>query len=154
VTEFLLWLFLLDLGLALGAGLYEARVVLPQWTTRPSGGSFHWNAELARRMDPGLRFWAYVTTGPLTILTIASLVAGWNTPGSRGSYWLVAAIIVLLERFATFGYFIPTMVRLQRDQSVPASAVKARVSRWMTLNYVRNAAYLAAWVAAMLAARA
>src|SRR5262245_10705799 len=154
IAEFILWLFLLNLGLALGAGLYEARVVLPQWTRPTSGSGFRWNAELARRTDPGLRFWAFVTTGPLTFLTLASLVGAWRTPGPRGSWWLTAAVIVVLERAATFGYFIPTMVRLQRDETEPDSlVVRTRVSRWMTLNYVRNAAYLVAWVAAMMALR-
>src|SRR5687767_4035511 len=114
ITELILGLFLLNLGVALGAGFYESRVVLPEWTRPPSGAGFHWNAELARRTDPGLRFWAFVTTGPLTLLTVASLVAAWRTPGPRGTWWLAAAMIVLLERVATFGYFIPTMVRLQR----------------------------------------
>jgi hypothetical protein len=31
VAEVLLWLFGLDLGIAFGAGIYEARVVVPQW---------------------------------------------------------------------------------------------------------------------------
>jgi uncharacterized membrane protein len=154
ITELILWLFLLNIGVALGAGIYEARVVLPQWTTPPSGTGFHWNAELARQTDPGLRFWALVTTGPLSLLTIASLVAAWRTPGPRGAWWLAAAVVVLLERVATFSYFIPTMVRLQRDQAGPESVVQARVSRWLILNYIRNAAYLAAWVAAMLALQA
>jgi hypothetical protein len=154
VSELILWLFLLNLGVALGAGLYEARVVLPQWTRPASGAGFHWNVELARRTDPGLKFWAFVSTGPLTLLTVASLVAAWRTPGPRGVWWLTAAVIVLLERVATFGYFIPTMVRLQRDEVVPESAVRARVSRWLLLNYIRNAAYLPAWVAAMLALQA
>jgi hypothetical protein len=61
---------------------------------------------------------------------------------------------VLLERVATFGYFIPTMVRLQRDEAVADPAVRARVSRWLMLNYIRNAAYLVAWVAAVLALHA
>jgi hypothetical protein len=81
-------------------------------------------------------------------------VAAWRTPGPRGVWWLTAAVIVLLERVATFGYFIPAMVRLQRDERVPEPAVRARVSRWLTLNHLRNAAYLAAWVAAMLALQA
>jgi hypothetical protein len=151
ITELILWLFLLNLGVALGAGLYEARVVLPQWTRPAPGAAFHWNAELARRTDPGLRFWAFVTTGPLTLLTVASLVAAWRSPEPRGTWWLAAAAIVLLERVATFGYFIPTMVRLQRDEAVAEPVVRARVSRWLILNYIRNAAYLAAWVTAMFA---
>jgi protein-S-isoprenylcysteine O-methyltransferase Ste14 len=92
--------------------------------------------------------------GPLTLLTVASLVAAWRTPGPRGAWWLAAAVIMLLERAATFGYFIPTMVRLQGDEPVPEPVVRARVSRWLVLNYIRNAAYLAAWVAAMLALQA
>ena len=81
-------------------------------------------------------------------------MAAWRTPGPRGACWLVAAVIVLLERVATFGYFIPTMIRLQRDEGVPEPVVRARVSRWLILNYLRNAAYLAAWVATVLALRA
>jgi hypothetical protein len=152
-AELIRWLFLLTLGVALGAGLYEARVVLPQWTRPAEGTGFHWNAELARRTDPGLRFWAFVTTGPLTLLTVASLVAAWRTPGPRGAWWLTAAVIVLLERLATFGYFIPTMLRLQRDAALPEAVVRVRVQRWLLLNFMRNAAYLAAWVATMLALR-
>jgi hypothetical protein len=34
---------------------------------------------------------------------------------------------------------------------LPELVVGARVSRGLRLNYIRNAAYLAAWVAAMLA---
>ena len=154
MTELILWLFVLNLGVALGAGLYEARVVLPQWTRSPSGTGVHWNAELARRTDPGLKFWAFVTTGPLTLLTLASLASASRAPGPRGTWWLAAAVIVLLERVATFGYFIPTMVRLQRAGTVLESAVRTRVTRWLTLNHLRNAAYLAAWVAAMFALRA
>jgi hypothetical protein len=154
LTEFLLWLFLLNLGVAFGAGLYEARVLLPQWTTPPSGAGFQWNAELARRTDPGLKFWAFVTTGPLTLLALASLVVASRTPGARGSCWLAAAVLVLLERLATFTYFIPTMLRLQRTEAPAEPQLQARVSRWMALNYLRNAAYLAAWVGGMLALRA
>jgi len=154
ITELILWLFVLNLGVALGAGLYEARVVIPQWTRSPSGTGVHWNTELARRTDPGLKFWAFVTTGPLTLLTLASLVSASRTPGPRGTWWLAAAVIVLVERIATFGYFIPTMVRLQRVETVIDPAIRARVSRWLILNHIRNAAYLAAWVAAMFALRA
>jgi hypothetical protein len=154
IADLILWLFLLTLGMALGAGLYEARVVLPQWTRPPSGPGFRWDAELARRTDPGLKFWAFVTTFPLTVLTLVSGVVAWRTSGPRGDWWLTAAGIVLLERVATFGYFIPTMMHLQRDTPLPESVVRTRVSRWLALNYIRNAAYLAAWVAAMLALRA
>lgn len=34
--EIVLWLFTLNVGIAFGAGIYEARVVVPQWKSLPS----------------------------------------------------------------------------------------------------------------------
>ena len=31
ITRIVLWLFVIDLGIAFGAGLYEGRIVVPQW---------------------------------------------------------------------------------------------------------------------------
>jgi len=59
-----LWLFIINLGIAFGAGLYEARVVIPQW------------ANLPPRTWPntGVLFWVYVTTIPPTVLARADKV--------------------------------------------------------------------------------
>ena len=95
----LLWLFIIFLGIAFGAGLYESRVVVPMWTSDPP-------ASLASP-DSGHRFWAFVTTGPLTLLTVANLVAALQTQGPARASWLTAAIVTLVERAATFGYFFP-----------------------------------------------
>jgi hypothetical protein len=56
----LLWLFVIDLGIAFGAGLYEHRIVTPRWITRDAAGT-HWHAAAARQDDTGLRFWAFAT---------------------------------------------------------------------------------------------
>jgi len=58
---------IINLGIALGAGLYEARVVIPQWANLPPKD---WP-------NTGLSFWAYVTTVPLTLLALANLIAAW-----------------------------------------------------------------------------
>ena len=31
IPDILLWLFVINLGIAFGAGLYEQRIILPQW---------------------------------------------------------------------------------------------------------------------------
>jgi hypothetical protein len=144
----LLWLFVINLGIAFGAGLYEHRIVTPHWLT-DDGSRSHWNAEAARRDDTGLRFWAYVTTGPLTLLTLASLVVAWRTPGPERGWWLTAALIVLGDRILTFSYFIPTMVGLLSAPDSPA--VAAAATRWMSLNYLRHALLLGGWLAALKA---
>jgi hypothetical protein len=144
-----LWLLNLNLGVAFGAGLYESRIVVPQWFNAAPGG--RWNASAARDADVGLRFWAYVTTIPLTLLTVASLVAVWWAPEPVRFWWSIACAVVVVERVMTFGYFIPTMVRLMREGALPEPAATLKARQWATLGYVRHALTLTAWLAALAA---
>jgi hypothetical protein len=138
----LLWLFVINLGIAFGAGLYESRVVAPLWASAPP--------QSLRTPDSGLRFWALVTTGPLTLLTLASLYLAWRAGGAFGSWWLAAAIVALLERLSTFAYFIPTMLRLQRS-ILPHQQVGVQFARWRLFGYGRLALDFVAWLLAMRA---
>jgi hypothetical protein len=145
----LLWLFVMNLGVAFGAGIYEGRIVLADWITSSSDGGIHWNPEAARQDNTGLRFWAFVTTGPLTLLTLGNLFAAWKARGTLRNWWLAAALTTLAERVFTFTYFIPTMVSLiGRDDSPEAAAI---AMNWANLNYLRHALVLFAWVAALKA---
>jgi hypothetical protein len=143
----LLWLFVIFLGITFGAGIYENRITVPRWLS--SSESSHWNADAARQDDVGRRFWALVTTVPLTLLTLASLIVAWRASGSLRSWWLTAAFLALGDRIFTFSYFIPTMVRLLRAADSSESVIKAR--QWSNLSYVRLAIVLAAWLAALKA---
>jgi hypothetical protein len=149
IATVVLWAFVLNLGTAFGAGIYEHRAVLPRWFVTSRGGEEAWDAERARSADPGRRFWVWATTLPLTLLTLTSGVLAWQAGGVAGSWWLTSAGLALAERALTFGYFIPVMVRLL-GPAVPADA--ARIARrWMALNYLRHALVLAAWMAALRA---
>ena len=136
----LLWLFIIFLGIAFGAGLYESRVVVPLWTSNPPTSM--------ASPDSGHRFWAFVTTGPLTLLTVANLVLALQSQGPARAWWLTAGVVTLVERAATFGYFIPTIIRLSRR---PAGdpGLRTGLARWVRLNYVRNGLTLVAWIAAL-----
>ena len=68
ISKVLLWLFVINLGIAFGAGLYEARIEFPQWLIYSAESGYHWNAEVARQANTGPRFWVFVTTIPLTCL--------------------------------------------------------------------------------------
>jgi hypothetical protein len=141
VPKVLLWLFVINLGIALGAGIYEQRVVIPQWEHIPPQA---WP-------NTGIEFWAYVTTVPLTLLTLANLVAAWVEQGPRRRWWLGAAVISVVERIATFSYFIPTMLWLQGTEGLPEAEVQAALSQWLLLDYGRHVLTLAAWLAALKA---
>ena len=140
--EIVLWLFIINLGIALGAGLYESRVIVPLWSSSPP--------ESLNQPEVGLRFWVWVTTGPLTLLTVLNLIAALLGDGARRHWWLVAAVIILIERIATFSYFVPTMMRLQKG-NIRANAAASTFARWSTHNYLRHAATLAGLLAALRA---
>jgi hypothetical protein len=119
LPKILLWLFVINLGIAFGAGLYESRIVVPQWISSSPESRNRWNAEAAQRADTGLKFWVYVTTVPLTLLTTANLLAAWRAWDAIRRWWLIAALTALGERIFTFSYFIPTMLKLLRAESLP-----------------------------------
>lgn len=143
----MLWLFVINLGVAFGAGLYEHRIVAPRWISGSpqSGGS--WNAEAARQDDTGRRFWGLVTTVPLTLLTLVNLVAAFQSEGALRAWWLAAAVAALADRAFTFSYFIPTMIRLMRTADSPEAVAAA--ATWSNLNYLRHAFVLIAWIASL-----
>lgn len=63
IAEILLWLFVINLGIAFGAGLYEQSII--RFTRLDS--HVRVNGDAQYRPDAGRRFWAYVTTVPLTL---------------------------------------------------------------------------------------
>ncbi len=142
-SDIVLWLFVINLGIVFGAGLYEARVVVPLWASAPP--------ESLKSPDSGRRFWAFTTTIPLTLLTLGSLFIAWGDRQPLHQYWLSAALVTLVDRLATFSYFIPTMLRLQRASGMSASDVRAKFSRWTRANYARSALTLVAWLLALKA---
>ena len=147
IATVVLWLFVINLGVAFGAGLYEHAIVVSRWIRSSPDGALHWRADAARDDDTGRRFWAFVTTIPLTLLSVVNLVAAWQASASIQGWWLAAAAFAIADRLFTFSYFIPAMIRLLTAPDSPQSAGAA--NRWRRLNYVRHAIVLAAWVAAL-----
>jgi hypothetical protein len=95
-------------------------------------------------------FWVYVTTIPLTVLTVANLIAAWVDSSPRRPWWLSAAAIIVLERIATFSYFIPTMMGLTSSE-LPEAEVKATLSQWLLFNHGRHVLTLSGWLMALKA---
>jgi hypothetical protein len=151
MSAIILWLFVIDLGIVFGAGLYETRISVPRWLTGSPETGYRWNRAAALEDNVGLRFWAYVSTLPLTLLTLASLVAAFWMTGPAHGWWLVAATAALLERGMTFGYFIPAMIALMRSDGPSETNASRKAVRWVRLGYLRHAAILIAWLSALKA---
>jgi hypothetical protein len=148
ISEILLWLFIINLGIALGAGLYEKTMIIPQWFIKSPNGLVV-NSDAMRQTDTGRKFWAYVTTVPLTILTLANLVVAWQSQAPEHYWWLGASLITLTERIATFTFFIPTAIKLMHPERLSLFKKTNIGSLWVSLNYIRLFLNLIGWLAAL-----
>jgi len=92
-----------------------------------------------------------VSTVPLTLLTLANLIAGWRAQGALRAWWLGSALAAAADRVFTFSYFIPTMITLMRPADLSDSEAVAMATQWGNLNHVRHALIFAAWLAALQA---
>lgn len=143
--ELFLLLFSLNLGIAFGAGIYEARIIIPRWFSKVKA-VYSVNRSEMQLLDTGRKFWAFVTTMPLTLLTIANLILALQSDSDMKSFWMIAVIITLAERITTFTFFIPTIIRLQNSGVDGGEVLHKKISSWIYVNYLRNACTLAAWL--------
>lgn len=146
IRKAVLWLFVINLGITFGAGLYEAIVVYPHWLVKLNG-NYIWDSQAARSTDSGLRFWVYVSTFPLTLLTVVNFFFAWNSKSTLRRWWLIATALALVERTATFAYFIPTMIELTQLFTTPESTGQGL--QWGRMNNFRHALNLGAWICAI-----
>lgn len=151
LPELLLTLFIVNLGIAFGAGLYETRVILPRWFPRLTTGAYGVDTTAMAQLESGRHFWAFVTTGPLTLLTLVNLYLAWHSTGPVHDWWLAAGLITLIERTGTFAFFIPTAIKLQRADQFSLAEKSRLVSLWKNANWLRSLLNLAAWLLALTA---
>lgn len=140
VASILIWLLAIFLGISFGAGIYEARIIVPIWA---ESSPDTWT-------NTGTAFWAFVTGGPLTLIALISLAVVWRYHAEPRRWWLAALCVVLVERVATFAYFIPTMVALQQQTELSADVI-GTLSTWSSLNHGRHVLSLTAWLLSLKA---
>lgn len=147
-----LWLFVIALGVDLGAGIYEARIVVPLWAggipdTLAAGNPYGRVA-----IDAGIRFWS-ITTTAVALLAILALVFGFGAPPGPRAWSIFAAITELVVVVATLLYFRPTLVRLFMGHGAGMSneAIASTVRTWVGWSRVRIALSFIAWCASLYA---
>jgi len=154
MSRIILGLFVVLLGCDIGAGIYEARIVVPLW----AGGV----PETLRQGDPfgrvaidaGVRFWAYITSA-VALAAIVALVASFWAPAAWRRWQAASAILELATVTSTLFYFRPTLVHLfmKHGAGMTGQEIQARVRRWITFSHVRIAVSLVTWFVALNALR-
>jgi hypothetical protein len=156
IAQILLWLFVILLGIVIGGALYEMRVTVPLWANSPPESVWYW--EMVRNANPqyvpnsGLRFWIFVTPTH-TLLTVATLIAGWKIRGEHRKWLFASTIAIIILHASAFIWFVPTIGAIRDSQALGLSRewVIANTNLWVTLSWVRAVFGMAAFVAGLRA---
>src|SRR5215471_7906969 len=140
-----LWLLVVLMGLQIGAGLYEAWVLVSLWSGAPPQSIVTFQTQ-PLAPDAHL-FWIFMT--PLVgVLSLINVIVAWGEAGPRRTWWLAGAGVSLAMVIMTFAYFVPLFIKVfPQAAQLPAAEVQARVLWWVRLNWVRAVVLIAAWLA-------
>ncbi|MDQ3800644.1 MAG: DUF1772 domain-containing protein [Acidobacteriota bacterium] len=134
----LLFIYAFVLGIYLGGATFETTVLVPMWSASPDAARY-FNQNPLSVFNTGNFF--FIVAPLSTLLSIVTLIAGWRAE-QPVRFWIRAAIIPFLIIFLiTAFYFVPEQgaIKGAAAQSLPDAELTARASRWVMLNWIRQA---------------
>jgi hypothetical protein len=155
ICRVLLWVFVVALGIEIGAGIFEMRVLVPRWAVAPPESVWQLhrlNQDYPQFMtDAGNRFWMFSTPG-VGLLAILTFAACFATRGAHRRWLLASTILTIATVAATFIYFVPAIMMIA--SSVPGTngaQITSMVHAWVALSWLRAGVYVTAWLCALRA---
>ncbi|MDQ6611495.1 MAG: DUF1772 domain-containing protein [Gemmatimonadota bacterium] len=151
IAHWLLFALIMGLGLLIGAGIYEARVIVPLWVddAPESTIDFH-NPPM--RINAGRRFWVGVTP-VVGLIAVANTYYAYDSLSFNNAreWWLFASALATAVIVITFVYFVPVLMSLSTAAQMDQRKLVMTVKLWAVLNWIRALALLAAWFSAIQA---
>jgi hypothetical protein len=135
ISYWSLVLLCFPMAAAIGGGIYEGIVLVPQWRKSPPS-SF-------AVIQPGTgvplqRFWIPVHAA-ITLFVVLALALTWRNAPVRNMLLIGLASYVVMRVWSGL-YFIPEMLAFQKVplDAPPSAELDARVSRWTLLTFFRE----------------
>jgi len=156
IAVFFLWVFVIVLGIEIGAGLYETFVVMPLWDTLPPDSVTayyrHNAANPQFTLNAGPRFWMFFTPA-VGLLGIGALVTGLRTNPEHRKWRIVGTVLAIIVVISTLTWFVPNIIKLSGENVLTMSSddVTSLTNWWVRLNWLRIIVYLTAWISALRA---
>lgn len=150
----LLWVFVIVMGIGVGAGLYEAVVITPLWAGSPPESFWGWRDIFAAnpRYAPhgGDRFWIFVTPAR-GLLGLVLLITAIRLRGQERMWRLIAGTLTLGLFAIAALWLIPMSMELFGRTAPGADEVVSITNEYVILNYVFQALGFAAFLAGLRA---
>jgi hypothetical protein len=149
--QLFLGVFIFSVGLGIGGGLYETRVVYPDWTRDPDPQTLGAKLISSGQARAGRRFWPFVSPASM-LLALFNLYLAWQQTGSLRKIWFASAMVIVVKSISTYSYFAPTMMKtLERAEKMDRSILRQTVRTWAALSPLRVIAELFAWTSGLWA---
>jgi hypothetical protein len=149
--QVLLCTFIFSVGVGIGGGLYETRVVYPNWAKAPTPEGLSEKLISSGQAGAARRYWPLVSPAS-ALLAILNVFLALHQAGMVRNLWLMSSIAIVLKSIATYGYFVPTYIRQIGKPTVVNPATLRRIVRtWAGLSPLRIVAETFAWITGMWA---
>ena len=144
-------LFIFSVSIGIGAGLYETRVVYPNWTLDPDPLTLGAKLISSGQAGAARRLWPFVSPASL-LLALFNVYLACQQTGSLRNIWFASAMVIVVKSIATYSYFVPTMLRrIARAEKMDGNILRQTVRIWSTLSPLRVIAELFAWTSGIWA---
>lgn len=155
ISRLCLFLFVIVVGLEIGAGLYETLVVLPMWALNAPDSVVafyqHNQANPDFTINAGGRLWMFLT--PLVgLVSIAAFLTGLKTSGSHRKWRMAGTLIAFTVVAVTFAWFVPNLLKLLYHVPEMTSAeIATTANRWYAANWGRVVFGITGWICGLKA---
>jgi len=151
ITQTILWLFVIFVGIHIGAGVYEVFVITPLWAGMPPESVTGWNPVPQYAINPA-KYWG-IFSPVVALLTLALLIAAWLMPPVRRKWALVAGVCLFIVVLSTVLFFVPILIKTigTRGSDFSSGEITTMVNQWVGWNWLRLAVMIVGWLAAIRA---
>jgi hypothetical protein len=133
-------------GIGIGGGIYETRVVYPNWINVPTTNGLSEKLASSGQAGAAHRYWPLISPTS-ALLAVVNAFFAWHQSGLVRTLWLTSSLAIVFKSAGTYGYFVPTYIRrIAKPKLMDAMALRRVVHTWTNLSPLRILVETFAWI--------
>jgi len=146
VDQILLCAFIFSVGMGIGGGVYETRVVYPNWIKEPTPNGLGERLVSSGQAGAARRYWPLISPTSALLALINSFFA-WHQTGLVRTLWLTSSVLIIFKSAGTYAYFVPTYIRrIAKPETMDIMSLRRVVRTWTNLSPLRVLVETFAWI--------
>jgi hypothetical protein len=144
--QILLCAFIFSVGMGIGGGVYETRVVYPNWIKEPTPNGLGERLVSSGQTGAARRYWPLISPTS-ALLAVLNAFFAWHHTGLVRTLWLTSSVSIIFKSAGTYAYFVPTYIRrIAKPEMMDIMALRRVVRTWTKLSPLRVLVETFAWI--------